>query len=72
MNFIVEKLILYDIGMNKKYQVLLPEDDLIGLIQFETTIDQLQNYNLLETVFEANPIKCKNCIYNLLCDKAAC
>ncbi len=72
MNYEIESMFLYDMSKNIKHLVLLPEDDLIGFIQFEVCIENLINYSLLNSAFEANPEKCKKCIYYLLCDKAAC
>jgi CRISPR-associated exonuclease Cas4 len=72
MNYEIEEIALYDITKNKKYQVLLPEDDLINFVRFEVLINKINNYIISDPSFIANPEKCNNCIYQLLCDKAAC
>ncbi|MBL7823552.1 MAG: type V CRISPR-associated protein Cas4 [Saprospiraceae bacterium] len=72
MNFKIENIFLYDISKNKKYKVLLPEDDLITYLRFEVIVENIQKYLMEDKAFKANPEKCNNCIYQLLCDKALC
>lgn len=67
MGYLVEKLKLYSSVDNKNYFVDLPEDNAIQFGKFEKLIKDIQLFNL-ENPFVPNPNKCKQCVYNTLCD----
>lgn len=71
MGYEVEQLKLYSMDDNKSYPVKSPKDDIETQSNFEKLIKQMHDYDLNEP-FEANPNKCKYCIYNNLCDKSLC
>jgi len=69
--YTVNTLKLYSIDDNKSHLVKLPEQDTEMLQKFETTIQALHNYDL-KAPFIPNINKCRNCIYNNLCDQSLC
>ena len=66
MGFTVKLLRLYSKKDNKIYPVALPGEAEIA--EFEFVIGEMRNFSLAVPV-EVNAKKCKNCIYNQLCDK---
>jgi CRISPR-associated protein Cas4 len=71
MGYKVDKLKLYSMDDNKSYPIELPENDLEMLGKFETLIDSLKNFSL-DSAFQPNINKCRNCIYRNLCDYSLC
>ncbi len=65
MGFEVEKLFFYSMSDNKKYKIDLPKGK--ELEEFEKTIDQIRNFDMLNNNYAENPAKCANCIYRELC-----
>lgn len=72
MGYEVEHLNLYDFSKNKKYIIELPEKNPIMLDKFESTLNEIKKFSLLNKNFKANKFKCEKCIYNLLCDYSLC
>ena len=68
MGHSVNKLSFYSMDTNKRYPVLLPEEDKQMQNNFENLIRNIQSYNL-NAPFHANPKKCIRCIYANLCDR---
>jgi CRISPR-associated protein Cas4 len=71
MSYIVEKINIYDISHNKTYPIALPENAPEMLAKFEKVVYDLKHFDL-NAEFAPNPVKCQNCIYANLCDKAVC
>jgi len=71
MEYTVNALQLYSFDTNKKYAVLLPEQNIEMKLKFEELIDRINNFDI-NTNIEVNPNKCKRCIYINLCDQAQC
>lgn len=71
MGYTVKTLQLYSFDTNKKYSVLLPEQDNEMNLKFENLIDRINNFDI-NTNIEVNPNKCKKCIYINLCDQTQC
>lgn len=67
----VKSLSLYSFSDNKKYPVKLPSEDTVMFGKFEKLIDDISEYNLSKDI-EANENKCRNCIYNPICDVSKC
>jgi CRISPR-associated exonuclease Cas4 len=65
MGYDVQFLNIYSKKCNTVYPIEIPgvkEEE-----EFEGVIDQIRSYSLDEE-FTQNPVKCKKCIYNMLCD----
>lgn len=56
---------LYSKKSNQHYPIPLPGHD--EITAFETLIDQIKTFRL-KAPFQQHPNKCKNCIYNPICD----
>ncbi len=69
MGYEVEAIKLYSMDDNKSYPIKLPHEDTNRQKGFEMLLHQIHTYNL-NAPHEANPNKCKHCIYNPLCDVA--
>lgn len=69
MGYIVERLELYSMDDNKKYNILLPEQNVDMKNKFETVIQNLRTFSL-EKFNQTNPEKCNHCIYETACDRA--
>ena len=65
MGYTVNELRLYSLKDNKVYPIPLPNQD--ALQEFTDIISAIRNYNF-NTPHIPNPNKCKNCIYNQICD----
>lgn len=65
MGFEVKELRLYSKKDNKSYPIAIPGEK--ETEEFDSVIDRIKNFSLSEP-YEPNPNKCKNCIYNSLCD----
>jgi CRISPR-associated exonuclease Cas4 len=72
MGYIVNEMRLYDFTKNKIYEINLPINNPIMLEKFETTLEKINTFSLLNKNFEPNKFKCEKCIYNLLCDASLC
>lgn len=64
MGFIVEKLFLYSVKDNKKYQVSIPNKK--EMWQFLQIIEKIRNYNVLNDNSAIVSSKLENCIYKEL------
>ena len=65
MGYVINELRLYSLKDNKVYNVPLPDQN--ALTEFSNVISQIRNYKI-NSKYTPNPNKCKNCIYNQLCD----
>jgi CRISPR-associated protein Cas4 len=72
MGYEIREMYLYDYSRNKKYRILLPDEDEAMFNKFKHTIEEIKHFSLLRNTFNANINKCKTCIYNQLCDKSLC
>lgn len=71
MGYGVIKLKLYSMDDNKSYPVLLPDEDNERKNGFEALLQNIRSFDITKP-FSQNPKKCKNCIYNNLCDISSC
>ena len=71
MGYSIKKIKLYSMKTNKSFFLQLPHEDNEKLKKFTILIDNIKSFNLNHP-FNPNPKKCMKCIYNALCDKAAC
>ncbi len=71
MGYPVKQLKLYSMDDNKNYSIALPQESPEHLVKFEALIDDMNSFQF-DNNFSPNPKKCKNCIYNNLCDTAVC
>lgn len=68
MGYEIEKLFLYSMTDNRKYPILLPEDDLVMFDKFKKLINNMREFSF--DVFEqSNRAKCARCIYEPACDR---
>lgn len=67
MGYLVKKLSLYSLDDNKRYSVPLPSESVDMLNKFESLIKEIQAF-VPEDYKQSNVEKCKNCIYEPLCD----
>jgi CRISPR-associated exonuclease Cas4 len=67
MWFKVEKIQLYSLKTNKKFDIELPKWE--ELKKFKTFLQKYQNFNIKQFK-QKNPTKCQMCIYRTLCDIA--
>lgn len=72
MGYKVKEINFYDMIHNKKYPVKLPDENLEMMKKFEDTIQAINHFDLINSDFEANENKCKQCIYSNLCDYSLC
>lgn len=66
MGYTVRRIVLYSYDDNKTYEIPLPQKDHVMLQKFQETIRKLNEFEL-ERVKQNNIEKCKNCIYEPLC-----
>jgi len=71
MGYKVNQLRFYSSDDNKVYPIELPQKNREMKTRFERTVEQIKNYNLNDHI-QANPLKCKNCIYKPMCDQSLC
>lgn len=71
MGYQIDSMKLYSLDDNKTYPVALPSNDSVKKLAFEKLISDIASFDLT-TPFMPNPNKCRHCIYNNLCDCAAC
>jgi len=65
MGYDVKSIKIYSKKSNKNYPIRLPNDE--DIREFENLITQIRAFSL-DAPFIQNEEKCKNCIYNHLCD----
>ncbi len=65
MGYEVKKIFLHSLKDNKRYVITIPKKDEIE--EFESLLERIWQYRL-EHRFQQNPKKCRQCIYNTLCD----
>ena len=68
MGYQVDKLILYSLDDNKKYNIVLPHEDVDMMNKFEKIIKDINCFDL-NNFIQSNEEKCNNCIYAAYCDK---
>lgn len=68
MGYDVKNLFLYSYDDNKKYPVLLPNEDEKMFTKFEKTLHDMNNFNMFE-YYPKDINKCRNCIYSSICDR---
>lgn len=68
MGFDIKEIYIYSLDTNKKFLILLPDEDTNMKIKFERTIEEIKNFNI-EKFEQENINKCKMCIYYLLCNQ---
>ena len=71
MGYAVQQMRFYSSDDNKVYPVALPEDNPQMLEKFRQIVRQIKTYDLNNYV-QTNPAKCKNCIYEPICDQSLC
>lgn len=71
MGYKVKQMRFYSSDDNKVFPVDLPEENIDMKNKFERTIEQIKNYDLNDHA-QTNPLKCKNCIYESICDQSLC
>ncbi|HIP21045.1 MAG TPA: type V CRISPR-associated protein Cas4 [Sulfurimonas sp.] len=71
MGYEVQKMKLYSMDDNKSYPIKTPPEDTERQKEFDDIVHKMKNFDLNEA-FVANENKCRYCIYNNLCDVAAC
>ena len=71
MGYSVSKLRFYSSDDNKIYPVRLPEEDPEMQKKFTKTIRQMKSYRLTNHI-QGNSAKCRNCIYEPICDESLC
>ena len=69
MGYEVKELCIRSMDDNKNYKIALPEKDLDMQQKFEQLIAEMRTFNL-ETFYQTNIEKCKNCIYEDACDRS--
>ena len=71
MGYQVKKIRLYSMDDNKVYPIKNPEEEPQWKEKFEQLLEDIRKFTL-DATFIANKNKCKNCIYNNLCDMSLC
>ena len=69
MGYAIKKIRFYSSDDNKTYYVNLPEDDPTMLAAFEKVISDINSFDM-GNFCPTNELKCKNCIYEPLCDRS--
>lgn len=69
MGFDVEKIAFYSYVDNKKYNVLLPEEDNAMYEKFTNILKEMKEFSVSDYM-PTNQEKCNNCIYNNICDRS--
>ena len=68
MGYTVNGIYLYSMVDNKKYPILLPEDNIKMFRKFEKLIEEIRSFTM-EGFRQTNAFKCQNCIYEPACDR---
>ena len=69
MGYDVKKLIIHSMRDNKNYNIKLPTEDIKMREKFEAIIKDIKEFNV-EIFKQDNVNKCKNCIYEPICDRS--
>lgn len=69
MGYNVEKLQIYSISDNKKYDIKLPKDDVEMFSKFEEIVNNINSFEMGK-YFPNNKNKCEKCIYSFSCDRS--
>lgn len=69
MGYAIQTLVIRSMDDNKNYKIVLPEEDPEMQKKFEQLIMEMRTFNL-ETFYQTNIEKCKNCIYEDACDRS--
>lgn len=69
MGYEVEQLSIYSIDDNKKYNILLPEENPEMKDKFESVINEMREFDYAN-FSQSNALKCCNCIYEPSCDRS--
>ena len=69
MGYEVRRIELYSVEDNKTYKVELPENNPTVMEKMISTIEQMRNFSF-EQYVQTNVEKCRNCIYEPLCDRS--
>ncbi len=72
MGFKVESIYLHDQTKNKNYPIPLPNADILMKRKFTDLILEINRFNIYKAFEPTSIEKCRNCIYNNLCDSALC
>ena len=67
MGYPVQSIKLHSLDDNKRYPVVIPDEDNIMQAKFESILCAIRSFNLQDP-FVANSKKCNHCIYHALCD----
>jgi CRISPR-associated exonuclease Cas4 len=66
MGYDVRELRIYSMDDNRNYSIPLPEDDAELFNSFCNVVSDMHAFNL-DTFKQDNPLKCANCIYEVMC-----
>lgn len=69
MGYDVKSLWIISYDDNKKYRIPLPYENEEYLLKFNKTIDEMRNFRI-ENFQQINSDKCKNCVYENICDRS--
>ncbi len=69
MGYEIEKLKIYSFKDNKNYNIPLPSEDIEMKNKFKQTVENINDFDINKYV-QTNVLKCKNCIYKLMCDRS--
>ncbi len=69
MGYEVNRIQLYSMDDNKTYEIQLPENNPEMMKRMTDTIRQIREFEFADFV-QTNVEKCKNCIYEPLCDRS--
>lgn len=62
----VKSLWIYSVKDNKKYRIYKPSEK--EILEFKNILEKYKKFDLLQKTWKQNLKKCKQCIYNELCD----
>ena len=68
-DYVVRGLRLYSMDDNKVYSVALPEQDDELFTKFKELLEEIKTFDF-EGFVQTNPLKCKSCIYQPVCDRS--
>ncbi len=69
MGYKVKHIRIHSIDDNRSYKIKLPEEDFEMYQKFEAIVYDMHNFNL-ESFEQTNSDKCRNCIYEPMCDRS--
>ncbi len=70
MGYTVNEIRLYSMDDNKVYKIKKPEEDLEMQKKFKQLLNNIKNFSF-ENFKQDNDLKCRNCIYEVLCSFSA-